>query len=42
VISTVWSPHRGSWSNIEKTRGRKEIEVGRRRKGGIKRSEREI
>ena len=41
MISTVWRPQRGSWSNIEKRRGRKEIEVGRG-KGGIKRREKEI
>ena len=42
VLSTVWNPQRGSWSNVEKRRGRKEIEVGRRSKEGIKRREREI
>ena len=30
---------RGSWSYIEKRRGRKETEVSRRRKRGIKRRE---
>ena len=42
MLSTVWNPQRGSWSYIEKRRGRKEIEVTRRRKGGIKRRERDI
>ena len=41
MLSTVWNPQRGSWSYTEKKRGRKEIEVTRRRKGGIKRRERE-
>ena len=39
LLSTVWNTHRGSRSYIEKRRGRKEIEVSRRRKGGIKRRE---
>ena len=39
MLSTVWNPQRGSQSYIEKRRGRKEIEVTRRRKGGIKRRE---
>jgi len=42
VLSTVWNPQRGSWSYIEKRSGREEIEVGRRRKGGIKRRERDL
>ena len=37
MLSTVWNPQRGSRSSIEKRRGRKEIEVSWRRKGGIKR-----
>ena len=37
VLSTVWNTRRGSWSYIEKRRGRKEIEVTRRRIGGVKR-----
>ena len=37
MLSTVWNPQRGSQSSIEKRRGRKEIEVSWRRKGGIKR-----
>ena len=41
MLSTFWNPQRGSWSYTEKKRGRKEIEVTRRRKGGIKRRERE-
>ena len=38
-MSTVWPTQRCSWSYTEKRRGRKEIEVARRIKGGIKRSE---
>ena len=41
MLSTVWIPQRCSQSSIEKRRGRKEIEVIRRRKGGIKMRERE-
>ena len=41
-FSTVRDTWRGTQSYMEKRRGRKEIEVTRRRKGGIKRSEREI
>ena len=37
VLSTVWTPQRCSWSYREKRRGRKETEVVRRIKGGIKR-----
>ena len=40
-FSTVRDIQRGSQSYMEKRRGRMEIEVTRRRKGGIKRSERE-
>ena len=39
MLSTVWIPQRGSWSYTEQRRGRKEIEVSRRRKGGIKKRE---
>ena len=42
MLSTVWTLQRGSQSYTEKIRGRKETEVTRRRKGGIKRCEREI
>ena len=38
-FSTVRDTQRGSQSYIEKRRGRKEIEVTRRRRGGIKREE---
>ena len=38
VHSTVWTAQRCSWSYIEKRRERKETEVARRIKGGIKRS----
>ena len=38
-FSTVRDTQRGSQSYIEKRRGRKEIEVTRRRRGGIKRGE---
>ena len=39
MLSTVWNTQRGSQSYIEKRRGRKEIEVTRRRRGGVKRIE---
>ena len=39
MFSTVWNTQRGSWSDIEKRRGRKEMEVTRRRGGGVKRKE---
>ena len=38
-FSTVRDIQRGSWSYIEKRRGRREIEVTKRRIGGIKRGE---
>ena len=38
-FSTVRDTQRGSQSYIEKRRGRKEIEVTRRRRGGVKRRE---
>ena len=37
MLSTVWNTQRGSRRYIGKRRGRKEIEVTRRRRGGIKR-----
>ena len=37
MLSTVWIPLRYSWSYTEKRRRRKETEVTRRRKEGIKR-----
>jgi len=39
VLSTVWNTQMGSQSYIEKRRERKEIEVTRRRRGGVKRRE---
>ena len=39
LLSTVWNTQRGSQSSIEKRRGRKEIEMTRRRGGGVKRRE---
>ena len=39
MCSTVWTAHRCSQSYTEKRRGRKEIEVARRIKRGIKRRE---
>ena len=39
TFSTVRDTHRGSQSYMEKRRGRREIEVTRRRRGGIKRGE---
>jgi len=41
-FSTVRDTQRGSQSYMEKRRGRKEIEVTRRRKGGIKRRETDL
>ena len=38
-FSTVRDTQRGSQSYVEKRRGRREIEVTRRRRGGIKRGE---
>ena len=38
MLSTVWIPQRCSQSYTQQIRGRKETEVTRRRKGGIKRS----
>ena len=42
VLSTVWNTQRGSRSYIEKRRGRKEIGVTRRRRGGFKRRETDL
>ena len=39
MLSPAWNTQRGSQSYIEKRRGRKEIEVTRRRRGGVKRRE---
>ena len=39
VLSTVWNTQRGSPSFTEKRKGRKETEVARRRRGGVKRGE---
>ena len=39
MLATVWTPQKCSWSYTEKRRGRKETEVARRIKGGIKRRE---
>ena len=41
-FSTVRDTQRGSQSYKEKRRGRREIEVTRRRRGGIKRGERNL
>ena len=41
-FSTVRDTQRGSQSYTEKRRGRREIEVTRRRRGGIKRCERKL
>ena len=38
MLSTVWNTQRGSWSSIEKRR-RKEVEVTKRRGGGVKKRE---
>ena len=39
VLSTIWNTQRGSQSYTEKIRGRKETEVTRRRREGVKRRE---
>ena len=39
MLSTVWTAQRCSWSYTEKRTGRKETEVARGIKGGIKRRE---
>ena len=39
MLATAQNTQRDSWSSIEKRRGRKEIEVTRRRGGGVKRRE---
>ena len=39
IFSTLKDTQRGSQSYMEKRRGRREIEVTRRRRGGIKRGE---
>ena len=41
-FSTVRDTQRGSQSYMDKRRGRREIEVTRRRRGGIKRGERKL
>ena len=41
MLAIVWNTHRGSQSYIEKRRGRKKIEVTRRR-GGVKRRETDL
>ena len=41
-FSTVRDTQRGSLSYMEKRRGRKEIEVTRRRRGGVKRRETDL
>ena len=38
-FSTVWDTQRGSQSYMEKKRGRRAIEVTRKRRGGVKRGE---
>ena len=42
MLSTVWNAQRGSQIYIEKRRTRKEIEVTRRRRGGVKRRETDL
>ena len=41
-FSTMRDTQRGSQSYMEKRRGRREIEVTRKRRGGIKRGERKL
>jgi len=42
VLSTVLNTQRGSQNSIEKRRGRKEIELTKRRRGGVKRRETDL
>ena len=42
MLSTVWNTQRGSQIYIEKRRGRKEIDMTRRRREGIKRRETDV
>ena len=42
MLSTVLNTQRSSQIYIEKRRGRKEIEVNRRRRGGVKRRKRDL
>ena len=42
IFSTVRDTQRGSQSYIEKRSGRREIEVTRRRRGGVKRRETDL
>ena len=42
MLSTAWNTQRGSWSYIEKRRGRKEIELTKRRRGEVKRRETDL
>ena len=42
MLSTVGNSQRGSQNYTEKRRGRKEIEVTRRRRGGVKRRETDL
>ena len=39
MLSTVWNTQRGSQNYIERRRGRREIELTRRRREGVKRAE---
>ena len=39
MLSTVWNTQRGSQNYIERRRGRREIELTRRRREGVKRGE---
>ena len=42
MLSTAWNTQRESQSYVEKRKGRKEIEVTRRREGGVKRRETDL
>ena len=42
ICSPVWNTQRGSWSYIEKRRGRKEVEATRKRREGVKRKETDL
>ena len=42
MLSTVGNSQRGSQNYTEKRRGRKEIEMTRRRRGGVKRRETDL
>ena len=42
MLFTAWNTQKGTQSYIEKRRGRSEIEVTRRKRGGVKRRETDL